>query len=203
VGAYPISSPLENVSLPQDSLPLASVVPCTPADDARWFREEVQVHEPMLRAHLRKRFPALGDVDDVVQESYLRLLKARLAGKLRSAKGFLFTTACNAALDIFRHRAVIPMESLTENTASHVYSKGLNAAEAASLNQELDLLLSAMDQLPDRCRQILVLRRFQGLSHKEISAQLSVSENTIEKQVSLGLKKCHAYLKARGVRQQP
>lgn len=163
----------------------------------------MQTHEPMLRAYLHRQFPRLDDVDDVVQESYLRLLKARLAGTLRSAKGFLFTTARNAALDIFRHNSVIPMESLTEKAASTVPANGINAAEAASLNQEVALLLEAMDQLPERCRLILVLRRFHGLSHKEIAAQLFISENIVEKQISQGLKKCHAYLERHGVRSEP
>lgn len=167
--------------------------------DERWFREQVKPHEPMLRAYLHRKFPQLSDVDDVVQESYLRLLRARIAGRLRSAKGFLFTTARNAALDFFRHKAVIPMEALTENIASAVYFHEANAAEAASLNQEIELLLQAMDTLPERCRHILILRRFHGLSHREICAQLGVTENVVEKQVSIGLKKCSAYLKKHGV----
>ena len=47
------------------------------ADHARWFAEEVRPHEPALRAWLRRQYPNLADMDDVVQESYLQLLRAR------------------------------------------------------------------------------------------------------------------------------
>lgn len=187
------------VSLPASPCIVPSPAGRDEAGEDRWFKDEVQVHETILRAHLRRKFPHLPDVDDIVQESYLRVLRARLSGKLRSAKGFLFTTARNAALDLFRHRSVVPMEPLTEKTASSVYSEGASAAESASLNQELEILTAALSDLPDRCRQILVLRRIHGLSHKQIAEQLSISEHTVEKQVGIGLKKCVEFMQRRGV----
>jgi hypothetical protein len=47
------------------------------SDSSRWFAEQVQPHEGMLRAWLRSRFPTENDVDDVVQEAYARVLEAR------------------------------------------------------------------------------------------------------------------------------
>jgi RNA polymerase sigma factor (sigma-70 family) len=170
-----------------------------PLDDDRWFEEEVQAHEPVLRSYLQRRFPQLTDVDDVVQESYLRTLRAHLAGTLRSAKGFLFASARNAALDIFRHRTVIRFESLTEKTTSSVFSDGASPSETACLNQELQILAEALRHLPDRCRQILILRRIHGLSHKEIAEKLSISEHTVEKQVGIGLRKCVGFMRSQGI----
>ena len=46
-------------------------------DDARWFSVHVQPHDAALRAWLRGRFRALGDTDDVVQETYSRVLQLR------------------------------------------------------------------------------------------------------------------------------
>jgi len=47
---------------------------------SRWFVDEVQPHEPELRAYLRTSFPSLADIDDLVQETYARLVQARNAG---------------------------------------------------------------------------------------------------------------------------
>lgn len=63
------------------------------SDSTKWFTEEVQPHEPVLRSYLRGAFPAVRDLDDVVQESYLRLWRARTEEPIRSAKAFLFTAA--------------------------------------------------------------------------------------------------------------
>ena len=86
--------------------------PMPPQDPelARWFADEVQPHETSLRSYLRGRFPDHPDIDDLVQETYARLLQAREQGGVRSPKSFLFATARNAALDLFpaaedrRHR---------------------------------------------------------------------------------------------------
>ena len=66
-------------------------------EQTRWFTREVQPHEPLLRAYLRKPFPTLHDFDDVVQESHLRLLRAREQGRIESAKAYLFAVARNVA----------------------------------------------------------------------------------------------------------
>ena len=187
-------SPPPSASDLADRAPLPAIA----ENDERWFQEEVRVHEQVLRAYLRRKFPKLTDIDDVVQESYLRLLRARVAGRLRSAKGFLFTAARNAALDLFRHRAVVPMVALTEENAAMVYSNRADAAETASLNQDLEILAAALSGLPDRCREILVLRRIHGLSHHEIARRLGISEHTVEKQVGIGLRKCVEFVHRRG-----
>lgn len=69
------------------------------SEHTRWFVEEVQPHESSLRSYLRCMFPSLPDIDDLVQESYARLIRAREAGRVSYVKAFPFTTARNAALD--------------------------------------------------------------------------------------------------------
>ncbi len=180
--------------------PIASAPPrVAPSELDRWFKEEVQPHEPSLRAHLHRKFPQLNDLDDVVQESYVRVFRARLNGRLRSIRGFLFTAAPNIVFDLFRHRAIVPMEALTEKTLSSVYSNEADSLESTMLRQELTFLTAALERPPKRCRQILILRRIDGLSHKEIAEKLSISEHTIEKQVGIGLKKCVEFMKRKGV----
>ena len=56
---------------PAVSLPTPQRLPS--AEENRWFSEEVYVHEPSLRAYLRTQYPFAPDIDDVVQESFLRL----------------------------------------------------------------------------------------------------------------------------------
>src|SRR5205085_1662947 len=76
------------------------------SENARWFAEHVQPHEPMLRAWLQNRFGTRCDIDDLVQEAYVRVLRAHQAGELLSPKAFLFATARNLALDYFRRHHV-------------------------------------------------------------------------------------------------
>jgi RNA polymerase sigma factor (sigma-70 family) len=168
-------------------------------DHARWFSEEVQPHEPALRAYLRGRFPSLHDVDDLVQESYARILRAREIGTAKLSRAYLFVTARNLALDAVRHANVVPMESLAEVDESSVVEVRPDAAEIASCDQELEILAEAIATLPKRCREIFVLRRFRELSHREIALRLGIAENTVNAQLVIAMLRCRDYLRQRGV----
>ena len=120
--------------------------------------------------------------------------RARERGEVASPKAFLFSIARNLALDRFRHREVLPTEPLAENEELAVLDEGDHIPDLIAHNQELALLTEAIQSLPDRCRQIFTLRKVYGLSQAEIAAQLGVSENTISAQLTIGVKKCMAFM---------
>ena len=62
------------------------------SEHVRWFADQVRPHEAALRCYVRSAFPSL-DVDDIVQESYLKLLRVRAAGRIISTKAYLFAIA--------------------------------------------------------------------------------------------------------------
>ena len=174
-------------------------MPPPESEQSRWFAEEVQPHESTLRAWLRGLFPSLPDVDDVVQESYVRLIRARESGKVSQPKAYLFATARNAALDFFRRRKIVSIEAVGHLQDSTVLDDGPGVADALSRQQELDLLAEAVRGLPDRCRQTITLRLLYGLSHKEIAAELKVSEHTVKAQLAKGMRRCAVYFEERGL----
>jgi RNA polymerase sigma-70 factor (ECF subfamily) len=170
------------------------------SEQSRWFAEQVQPHEPELRAYLRHRFPDTGEVDDLVQESYLRLLRLPHPGRIESAKAYLFATARNLALAICRRPRIFSTMPVTDFVASRIMEESANVVEQVSTQQEIALLLDAIDALPRRCREIFILRKLRGLPQKEIAAQLRLSEQTVQVQVARGAKKCAQFFRARGVR---
>jgi len=176
-------------------------VPPPPADPetARWFAEEVRPHESELRAYLRATFPGHIDIDDLVQETYARLLQAREQAPLRSAKAYLFATARNAAFDIFRRRKIVAIDGIAEIELLPVFEDRPGVAEAVCHDQELQLLAEAIQALPERCRRVLTLRKLHGLSHREIARQLGIAENTVNAQVAIGVLRLRDYLRARGL----
>lgn len=165
---------------------------------ARWFATEVQPHVAMLRAWLGARFDSRVDVDDIVQESLLRVVQARRNGTLRLAKPLLFTTARNLALDRLRRHGVSRTESLGEIDALNVLDECEDIPETVARNQELALLTEAIQSLPTRCRQILTLRKLYGLSQREIAERLGLSESTVCNQITIGIEKCTDYFAAHG-----
>ena len=172
----------------------------TPEDSAqaRWFAAHVQPHEPMLRAWLRGQFAKAGDVDDIVQDAFVRVLAARETQPIESPKAFLFATARNLALGRLRHLRVEDDFALAESHLSGVYDESADVAHEVARAQELELLTHAIQSLPTRCRQVITLRRIYGLSQREVAAQLGISEHTGEAQSAIGLRKLAEYFERLG-----
>ena len=168
---------------------------CRPEpSDAEWFATHVQPHEPMLRAWLRARFTGEDDIDDVVQETYARLLRARSRGTVESPRAFLFTVARNLALDRARRRQALRLEPLAENEGLSVLEEGEGIPETIAHHQELELLTEAIQSLPDRCRRIFTLRKVYGLPQADIARRLGVAENTVSAQLTIGVRKCMEFM---------
>lgn len=149
----------------------------------------MQPHEAMLRAWLRAQFPVAGDVDDLVQEAFLRVLRAHAAGQIESPKAFLFATARNLALMQLRRRRVARTDALTETEISGILDESADVPGSVARTQELEILTQAIQSLPTRCRQIVTLRKIYGLSQRDIAARLGISEHTVEAQGTIGLRK--------------
>jgi len=173
--------------------------PMSDLEHARWFAEEVQPHEPALRAYLQARFSSLGDLDDIVQESYTKVLKARHAGTVRYAKAFLFTTARNAALDLYRRRRAIPTHTSVDGCELTPLEEPPGIAESEEQSYRLEVLAEAMHALPDRCREVVMLRFLDGLSYKEIAAQLGISHETVKVHMAKGMRRCSEFFTDRGL----
>jgi RNA polymerase sigma factor (sigma-70 family) len=169
-------------------------------EQARWFAQEVQPHESALRSWLRRLFPSLPDVDDIVQETYVRLIRAKSRDKVDHSKAYLFTTARNLVLDLFRRKRIVSIEGVADLDRLSVLDDGPGIAESVSRQQELDMLAEAVRGLPDRCRQVLTLRLLYGLSHKEIAAELRISEHTVKAQLAKGMRRCAQYFDDHGDR---
>ena len=173
-------------------------MPPADSDQARWLLEHVMPHEPVLRAWLAARFGAQVEIDDLVQEAYGRLLRAYAGGTVVSPKAFLFHAARNLALNHIRHRSYTHPAGLTETEASGVLDSAEGVPESVARAEDVQLLIAAIQSLPERCRQIFTLRKIYGLSQREIAARLGISENTVEVQGSIGIRKCAQYFQRHG-----
>lgn len=181
--------------------------PLAGRNQARWFASEVHAHDSQLRSYLRGSFPALRDVDDVVQESYLRIWRRQLvrpitnvAGTVKaSVKSFLFQVARHLAIDMLRHERASPINPVTNLAELSVTEDRQSVHETACTHQEFELLMEAVETLPARCREIVVLHKFQGFSAAEISLRLGISEETVRVHARRGLHRCQRFLRQRGV----
>jgi RNA polymerase sigma factor (sigma-70 family) len=163
-----------------------------PVERNAWLAKEILVHEGVLRGYLSKFLKSVVDIEDVLQETYARLLSlndASLAA-VHNWHAFLFTSARNAALDRLRKNRVVSLDALAEMGSTDVLDQAPSAEEGLNTRQELALLMDAIGSLPDRCREVLTLRKLYGLSQREIAQRLAIAESTVEKHVAHGVRLC-------------
>lgn len=186
--------------LPPVSVPPGSESPAAIAPQAQWFSDEVHAHDSTLRSYLRGAFPAVRDVDDVVQESYLRVWKAAASQRIRSARAFLFTVARHLALDHVRNGRVSPIESVGHLAALPVVEDKSDLIDDVGRRERLDLLAEAISELPARCREVFILYKIHGLARKEAAARLGLSEKTVEVHTARAMRHCEAFFRRKAVK---
>ncbi|MCX6955279.1 MAG: RNA polymerase sigma factor [Verrucomicrobia bacterium] len=170
-----------------------------PPDLTVWYREEILVHEASLRAYLRRAFPIVTDPDNVVQETFVRVLRAHQTRQIDNVRGYLFATARYLALNLMRRKEIISMESIAEIEDLPIIHDGPGVADQVSLKFDLEILTEAIQSLPPRCRDVLTLRKIDGLSQREIAGRMGISEHTVEAQVTAGMRRCAQFLRQRGL----
>lgn len=174
--------------------------PCVPGHDpVQWFHQEVHPHEGQLKAYLRGQFPSVRDVDDVVQESYVKIWKARAAVPIESARAFLFRVAQRLALDVVRRAKRSPIDAERSPEVSFVLDNRPNAVEILLTRETLQLLAQAIAQLPPKERAVILLHKVNGLSQKDTAEKLQFPLRSVEKLTLQGLRRCQGFLAKHGI----
>jgi RNA polymerase sigma factor (sigma-70 family) len=166
---------------------------------ARWFAEAVYPHDVALRGYLRSRFPSV-EAEDVVQESYYRLFKARAKGKIALSKAYIFAVARNTALTLLHRRRIFSTTALVDLPDSAVIEEQSDASDHFNDQLRFQLALEAIDGLPPRCREIFRLAALDHMSTAEIARLTGLAENTVYAQLAIGVRKCAEFLRERGER---
>jgi RNA polymerase sigma factor (sigma-70 family) len=141
-----------------------------------------------LTRYFQRRLPDANEVDDLVQEVFLRIVRRGDSQELDRFEGYVFTTAASVLKDRLRRRRV-------RLTAHHVpFEPDLHGQSDVSPEQTVlarEALRSttrAIMAMPERTRTIFVLRRLEGLSHPEIARRLGLSLSAVEKHMQRAAK---------------
>lgn len=141
-----------------------------------------------LSRFLRRFLDSSEDIEDTLHETFLKAYQAEQSVSIRSPRAFLFRTAKNLALNQLeskRARRTDSVANIEELRVSIDHEKGLELR--AIMEEQLELALQAVANLPPRIREVYVLKKIHGLKQKEIAAQLGIAESTVEKHIAKGL----------------
>ncbi|WP_198665820.1 MULTISPECIES: RNA polymerase sigma factor [unclassified Sphingomonas] len=160
-------------------------------DDAaikRWFTQEVLPLERDLVRFIARHCRDESDVLDLRQEVYERALTASPADRMRSTRSYVFTIARNVLVDRARRAKIVSFEQIADIDTVNVNRDLLAEDRTMTARDELRRAMAGLDQLPPRCREVVRLRKVEGLSIRETADRMQVSHHTIERQLTLGLR---------------
>jgi len=152
-----------------------------------WFVREVLPLEAALMQFLRRSWPNKSDIDDLAQEVYARVYEAAREKIPQPVKPFVFTIARNLLIDRVRHEQVVPIEAVADLETLGVAVDAPGPDRSVMAQDELRRLQAALEKLPPRCREVVVLGRIEGLSGKEISQRLGIGASTVSEHLATGM----------------
>jgi RNA polymerase sigma-70 factor (ECF subfamily) len=153
---------------------------------AIWLGRQVLPHEPALRAWLSRRRLGGLDVDDIIQETYSRLMTAESVQHVHDARSYTFQVAGSVVIDHLRRMKVVSISSVPDMDYLEVVSDEPSPERQVIDRDELHRLAGMIARLPGRVREVFTLRRVYGLSQREVAQKLAIAESTVEKHMARG-----------------
>ncbi|MDE1165503.1 MAG: sigma-70 family RNA polymerase sigma factor [Pseudomonas sp.] len=142
-----------------------------------------------LVGYLSARIGSRHAAEDIAHDAYVRVLERRDQAHISQPRAFLYRTAMNLVIDDHRRGAIRRAESLDVLETDERFFVAPDHAPSVH-DERLDLLVRALDELGDACRQSFLLRKLEGLSHPEIAERLNISKPMVEKHIVNAMKHC-------------
>jgi RNA polymerase sigma factor (sigma-70 family) len=162
----------------------------------------LQAQSPSMRARLddlarryyaplakffRNRTHNAPEVQDLVQQVFLRLAQYQKLGGIQNPEGYIFQTAANTLKDHYRHNAVREHFAREQLANSSVADSDFSPERVLQGKETVAQVAAALRELPERTRDILMLRCFEGLKHGEIARLQGISVRAVEKHMAKAL----------------
>jgi RNA polymerase sigma-70 factor (ECF subfamily) len=158
------------------------------SDLDEWFADKILPHEAALTRYLRRAWRNQADVPDIRQDVYVRVYESAADRRPELPKAFLFATARNLLTDRIRRGRIVSIDYTQDLDSLNVLIDDLSPEQRLSARQELGRLAEALDGLSGPCRDVIWLRRVEGLSQREAAQRLGMLEGTLESHLCRGLR---------------
>jgi len=145
------------------------------------------------------------EIEDIVQETYLRIRQVGGKTRIESPRSFMFKTARNLALDHVKRAETRLADSFDEMEESGLQAHSLlgdSTLGTACSDEEFAQFCDGVRYLPIQCRRAFVLRKVYGYSQREIAKVMQISESTVEKHIAEGIKRCTYYMEQQHMKQK-
>lgn len=146
-----------------------------------------------LKRFLTRFLSSSQDIEDVVQESYLKALCAEQKQEIHSPKAFLFRIARNEALKELQKKSRRITDYLDDLDIPES-STEISIEDSSIAKQRFGLFCESALEMPPKCRKAFLMCKVYGYSYKEIASHLEISVSGVEKHIARGLEICSNYV---------
>lgn len=162
-------------------------------EHAAFIQHLFERYRAALLRHVAGLIRHFGDAEDIVQETWSRLLAATdLERDEQRARSYMFRVATNLAYDRRRR----PREpSLDEAGGIEAIARLPGPDAIVDIDRALEAITRTLLQLTPRRRQVFLLRTAEGLSYEAIAERLGISKRTVEREMKHALDVCQRRLK--------
>jgi len=151
-----------------------------------------------LKRYLSRLLRRAEDVEDIAQESFLKVLEAGSKGEIRYPKAYLYRTARNLAFNSLARKSNTVVDSIEDFLDPDVIHQSTALEDDVAAQRRFELFCRAAAELPEQCRRVLILRKVYGFSQQEVAEQLNISISTVEKHLAKGMVRCSQYMANHG-----
>lgn len=162
--------------------------PVSAASVDDWFVREVLPLEGVLMQFLNRCLRNPSDAADLRQDVYVKVYEAARKKLPDPVRPFVMTTARNLVIDHIRHEQIVSIETVADLEQIGVVSDEPGPDRTAAARSELGRLRRALDHLPERCREAMILRKIEGLPRREIAARMEISEAVVAEHLAAGMR---------------
>ncbi len=143
---------------------------------------------PALHRFLRLHWRDESDVSDLVQETLVRVYEAAREERPRLPKPFIFMVARNLMIDKIRQKRVVPIDRMLDFEWSNIVDETPSPEQHTAAREELRLLQIALGELPQPCRDVVMLRKIEGISQRDVAQRLGLTEDNVEHLIAKGMR---------------
>lgn len=154
----------------------------------RWFIDSILPHRPRHLEYAERLAGDRAEADDIVQDAYARLIALSDWQRLENPHAFAMRTIHNIAVERFRKADVVRIRQAAHLDWLDPADDSPSPERTLVARRELEQVAAALESLPERCREVVKLRRIEGHSPGEIAEKLGISVSTVEKHLAKGLR---------------
>ncbi|MGE5501998.1 MAG: RNA polymerase sigma factor [Ignavibacteriales bacterium] len=155
-----------------------------------WFRREILPLEPELRAYIRRLTRDPGAAEDLLHDTFARIIAADGWREVDSPAGFAIRTARNVVFDQLRRQKVVAIDFVADVGAFGLADDAADPETTLVARDELKRLRAIVEALPTQQRRVFTLRKVYGLPPAEIAERLGLSVSTVEKHLVKAVRAC-------------